>query len=68
VGKATVWSKQEIKKAARAITPLAQSQPLNVTITKTADGQAEYMQIFSADQFSVNIVLISPKITVRDTR
>lgn len=44
------------------------TQPLAVTITKTADGAAEYMQITSADQFSVNIVLISPKITVKDAR
>lgn len=29
-----------------------------VTITKTADGSQEYMQIISSDQFSTNIVLI----------
>ena len=30
----------------------------SVTITKTADGLQEYMQIMSADSFSTNIVLI----------
>jgi hypothetical protein len=50
------------------ITPLIPQQPLLVTITKTADGRAEYMQVMSADQFSVNIVLISPRFTVTDAR
>lgn len=48
--------------------PLVPTQPLKVTITKTANGQAEYMQIMSVDQFSINIVLISPKIEVQDQR
>ena len=43
-------------------------QPLTVTITKTSDGKDEYMQVMSADQFSVNIVLIASKITVKDAR
>lgn len=38
-----------------------------VTITKTADGNQEYMQIISEDQFSMNIVLIG-KFEVLDTR
>ena len=38
-----------------------------VTITKTADGKAEYMQIISSDQFSLNLVLIG-KFEVLDTR
>ncbi len=42
--------------------------PLTVTISRTADGQNEYMQIVSADQFSLNIVLISQKITIQDSR
>jgi hypothetical protein len=29
-----------------------------ITLTKTADGLQEYMQIISQDQFSVNIVLL----------
>ena len=44
------------------------NQPLNVTISRTADGTADYMQIMSADLMSVNIALISPKIEVQDAR
>ena len=44
------------------------TQPLSITVTKTRDGQDDYVQIMSADQFSVNIVLISSKITVKDAR
>ncbi len=42
--------------------------PLTVTISLTADGQHQYMQIISADQFSLNLVLISQNITIRDCR
>jgi hypothetical protein len=42
--------------------------PLKVTLSKTADGKHEYMQITSTDQFSLNIVLISSKIEVTDQR
>ena len=52
----------------REKTPLFPLQSLTVTVTKTADGLADYVQIMSADQFSVNVVLISQKITVRDAR
>ena len=38
-----------------------------VTITKTADGKQEYLQVISEDQFSTNIVLIG-KFELRDTR
>ena len=41
---------------------------LNVTITETSDGLAEYIQIMSADLVSVNIVLIAGKIEVQDAR
>lgn len=41
---------------------------LDVTITKTSTGQADYIQVMSEDQVSVNIVLISSKITVKDHR
>ncbi len=44
------------------------NQPLNVTISRTADGTADYMQIMSADLMSVNIVRIAPKIEVQDAR
>jgi hypothetical protein len=50
------------------LSSLAPSQPLKVTITKTTDGQSDYVQIMSQDQFSVNIVLIAPAIEVLDTR
>lgn len=43
-------------------------QPLRITVAKTVDGKADYMQIMSADQFSLNIVLISSKIEIKDTR
>lgn len=41
---------------------------LTVTISKTADGSEDYMQIISADQFTLNIVLLSPSIEVNDSR
>lgn len=43
-------------------------QPLSISISRTSDGQHEYLQIMSADQFSLNIVLISPKFTITDKR
>ncbi len=42
--------------------------PIQITISRTADGSADYMQIISADQFSLNIVLISSRISIRDAR
>lgn len=39
----------------------------NVTITPTATGDREYMQIVSADGWSTNIVLIG-KFIVKDAR
>ena len=45
------------------------NQPkLTVTITRTRDGSAQYMQIMSADQLALNIVLIADEIEVRDAR
>lgn len=41
---------------------------LKVTISKTADGSNDYMQIVSDDQFAMNIVLIAGKIEVADSR
>jgi len=55
-------------KPKREKTPLFPQQPLTITVTRTADGQADYVQVMSADQFSVNIVLIASKIEVRDAR
>lgn len=42
----------------------------NVTIqvTKTADGEKEYMQIMAADMVSINIVLIAEKFVIKDDR
>lgn len=41
---------------------------LNITITKTADGGRDYVQIMSDDCLSVNVVLVADKITVKDHR
>jgi len=41
---------------------------LNVTITKTADGKQDYIQIMSDDVISVNVVLVAHKINVEDHR
>ncbi len=41
---------------------------LNVTISKTRQGDQDYMQIISSDQVAVNIVLIADVINVDDTR
>ena len=43
-------------------------EKLEVTITKTADGKDEYIQIMSGDYVSVNVVLIAKKIVVKDGR
>lgn len=40
----------------------------SVVISKTADGSADYMQILSLDQFSVNVVLIADQIELEDKR
>jgi hypothetical protein len=41
---------------------------LTVTISKTADGLHDYLQVVSDDQFALNIVLIAGKIVVADSR
>jgi len=41
---------------------------LRVTITKTSNGLADYIQIMSVDTVSVNVVLIAGKIEVQDNR
>lgn len=40
---------------------------LNITITKTADGLQDYIQIMSDDCISINIVLVG-EIVVQDHR
>ena len=41
---------------------------LRITITKTANGAHEYVQIMSGDNFTVNVVLIADRIEVIDSR
>ncbi len=44
------------------------SDKLTITVTKTADGSRDYLQIISADMFTTNIVLIADEIVVEDHR
>ena len=39
-----------------------------VTISKTSNGKADYIQVISADQFSVNFTAVARKITLKDVR
>lgn len=48
--------------------PLNPPDVLRVQISKTADGQFDYLQILSGDNFSLNIVLIGKTIQVTDQR
>jgi len=41
---------------------------LNVTITKTSDGGADYIQIMSDDYVTLNVVLVAEEIKVDDKR
>lgn len=41
---------------------------LTVTVTKTSQGDQDYIQIMSSDMFSINVVLIADKIEVLDKR
>lgn len=41
---------------------------LKVTVTKTADGLKDYVQIMSDDYTSVNVVMIADEIIVEDAR
>jgi hypothetical protein len=41
---------------------------LTITVTKTADGKSEYLQILSYAGIPVNIVLIANKIKIEDRR
>lgn len=43
-------------------------QPLRIHLAKTTQGESDYVQITSADGFSVNIVLIAPEIQIDDQR
>ena len=41
---------------------------LRISISKTADGESDYLQIISSDQFSLNIVVIADSMEIKDTR
>ena len=41
---------------------------LRVTITPTATGEGEYIQVISDDMVTVNVVLVAESIEVMDTR
>ena len=41
---------------------------LSILISKTANGKAEYLQIMSEDQVSINIVLIADSVKIEDKR
>mgnify|MGYP001470726790 CR=1 FL=1 len=41
---------------------------LSIRVTKTANGQHEYVQIMSGDNFTVNVVLIAHTIEIEDSR
>lgn len=47
---------------------MSPSLVLRVTITPTADGQGEYIQVMSEDQLTVNVVLVAHRINLIDTR
>lgn len=47
---------------------LTPPEKLSIAVSKTSDGQYDYLQILSVDQFSVNIVLIAGQIEIRDAR
>jgi hypothetical protein len=41
---------------------------IRITVSKTADGKGDYVQVMSSDQFNVNLVVIAGKVTIADTR
>lgn len=41
---------------------------LTIQVTKTANGEQEYIQVMSDDMFSINVVLIADQIEIRDDR
>lgn len=41
---------------------------LRVTVTKTATGIGEYIQIMSDDMLTVNVVLVAEKVEIQDLR
>ncbi len=41
---------------------------LHIQVTKTSDGLRDYVQIISADQLTINLVLLADKIVISDQR
>lgn len=41
---------------------------LHLTVSKTADGMHDYLQVVAGDQFTVNVVLIADLIEIKDVR
>ena len=41
---------------------------LHVTISKTRDGEHDYIQIISDDALTVNVVLVADEVKVQDAR
>lgn len=41
---------------------------LTVTVSKTRQGDKDYLQVLSEDQFSINIVLLADKIELQERR
>ena len=41
---------------------------LCIQITKTSDGNHDYVQVMSADQLAINLVLLADRIIVSDRR
>ena len=48
--------------------PLPKLPELTITVTRTSNGEADYVQIMTKDQFALNIVLISAGIKIVDAR
>ena len=43
-------------------------QKLTISLSRTSDGQHDYLQILSGDQFALNIVLVAKSIDIVDQR
>lgn len=41
---------------------------VKVTVTKTADGKGDYVQIMSDDMLSLNVVVVAQEIVLKDER
>ena len=41
---------------------------LRIQVTKTSDGLRDYVQVMSADQLTINVVMLADKVVIRDLR